>query len=208
MRKFLIFIPVLLFVFASCSKQEHFNVIPANAPVVFVVNTPGIIKKVTLNSISNLSVTENWNLFKDSAAATTKAGKLMKNTSDAGINVQEEIYGWVSFSGSKPWYTTCFSLEKESKLAQFVKDSLKGEIKTIGQFQTTELDSTTLLAWNKSSALILYSDSFFGVDSLKGTLASLPDADKKAANIGDQEGFKKMREAGHDASIWVRSELF
>src|SRR6478609_2663836 len=208
MKKLLLFIPVLLLVFASCSKKEHFKVIPANAPVVFMVNTPGIIKKVTLNSISNLSVTENWDLFKDSSKATTNAGKLMRNTSDAGIDVKEEMFGWVSFSGNKPWYTTCFALEKQDKLAQFVKDSLKTEIKTVGQFQTTILDSTTLLAWNKNAALILYSDAYFGVDSLKGTLASLPDVEKDADNIGNQDGFKKMRDEGHDASMWVRSELF
>lgn len=196
--KLLILATVIVFAFASCSKNEYVKVIPADAKVVAEVDFKSIVEKCDFDTNKKvLEAIKTMTSLQSTPKQAEYIKKLLSDPVESGLDVEKPMYVFVT--GDRTCFGMLFAMDSESKFEDFVKTmlpNLSPKFKESGDIHQM-IDGRGAMAYNGDAFLTLFS---FADTNIEVKLSQLF---KKENPFTETDTYNKICDADGDAKLWV-----
>ncbi len=188
----------------SCDKQDqHQNLIPKDADLVFTLQPAQIAEKANLSSEENIKMLEKLVEKSGNEEVSAQLIKLIKHPEESGIDVKAPVYCFMNLP-KEGQSEGLFALSLKLKSADDFRDVFRKldpektfEEGEVAGFQTlkTAKDDTFIIATKDNEGLLLGGDSSELNAKLKAILEQ-----KEADSFASTKLFAKVKEAKDDFS--------
>ncbi|MGL4599717.1 MAG: DUF4836 family protein [Bacteroidia bacterium] len=183
-------------------RDEHLQVIPENAAAVMVMNVRNLFEKAEPDELKKLKFIDKQR--KTPAYGDDKLMRdLMKDPMSAGIDVIQNIYGFVAPNGQNMIAGITLKINDEEAFKKFLEKMSVGESpKRMVGFWFVKLDWNNAIAWNKEAAIIYT----MGAGDLDQTAEKFLFR-KEDESILASESFNEFRSHACDLGIYANYEV-